>query len=207
MMMDMTSQANGLDFAPNAAAEEPSEGGGMNRLRLAQWMIVLSLSMLFVPIMLLGQTITEQGTVIQERLVELQAQIDSPDVDPVAETLQDTLTSARTERAELQAVVNYLDSENMAWGVVIQTLGNYDAQHIELIDVRHTLSDSVEVQGYARAESSVIVYERQLETAGVFGEVDILSITFEPETGDVATRFPIHFHMKLTPERESDELR
>jgi hypothetical protein len=53
----------------------------------------------------------------------------------------------------------------------------------------------------------VIVYERQLETAGVFGEVDILSITFEPETGDVATRFPIHFHMKLTPERESDELR
>jgi Tfp pilus assembly protein PilN len=193
--MDMPTQPDPMPFT--SPKEETPAVGGIDRMRFAQWMIFLSLTMLFIPIMLVGRTLTEQMVTTEARITELEAIIEQPPVDPTIEALNAELLAARNTEGELRLITDQLFNEHVAWAALIGVIGRYDIQHIQLTELRHETTGGISIMGYARTESDVIVYERDLETTEQFASVDLRTVEYRPDTNDTPTRFPIYFHMQV----------
>lgn len=196
--MDMTNMPDSFQLAPDETEEKPSVSAGLNRMRLAQWMIFLSLSLLFIPVLLIQQTLTERIVTTETEIATMQALIDAPPVDPTTEALSTELATARIVEGDLRVISEQLQIENIAWPLVLQTLGGYDADHIQLTTFSQLPNRRLTLEGYARNEADVILYERQLEETEVFAAVDIRTVQQEPIGEDESFRFPIFFEMLIT---------
>ena len=192
-MMDMTNMPDSL---PALSAEIPDEVG-TNWLRMVQWMIFLSLSMMFIPIMLLDNTLSERIVLIEENIATLEAQIDAPPVNPTAQALNMQLSDARNVEGDLRLMGTKLIDRNIEWAPKLQILGNYDPQHIQLMEILQQSDNVLDLTGYARTDTDVILYERQLEDTTEFQSVNLRSVQYQPNEDPEPTRFPIYFQMQL----------
>lgn len=195
--MEMTNMPDLIPLAPDDPDTSPAAPKRVNRMRLAQWMIFLSLALMFVPILLLGQILTERIDTLETEMATMEAVVAVPPVDPTTAALDAELTAARTLEGSLREFATQLNAANVSWPLVLYTVGSYDPDHIQLTAFSQLQGGALSLQGYAREEADVILYERQLEDTGVFSAVDIRAVQREPVAADDSGRFPIFFHMQL----------
>lgn len=188
------------DLPPETEAEQPKQPAYG---RLIQWMLFLSLVMLFLSLFLLRQSLSEQVIDTQTVISTLQPSIDNPEISPELQALNDELLRLRGQLITLDNVTIDLQAQNINWAGLMQTLGNYDPAYIQLLEIQ-LVERLLQVSGYAQDEGSVIVYERELQASEWFVDVNIQTI--QRRDDDIATAndatatplpYPIVFTMQL----------
>lgn len=201
-MVDITPMS--LDNIP--VTDESEENINQSYKRLARWMIVFSLSLLFIPLTLIHRTLTTQIIVIKEDLATIEGAISDPETAPGADDLNSQLMALRERHINLANITNTLERENVHWAGIMSAIGSYDTGYMNLLSVEQQLN-GLHLTGIARTESDVIVYERSLEGTPWFSAVHIQAIEHQPPPTLTAEQielgtpiedfYPIAFQMRL----------
>lgn len=160
---------------PGEFADDPPRRSRAGRVIL--WLVMLSLSVLFLPLYLLGAAIDEQNTSLQHDIGTQQARLDlGPLASPDEQGLQATLSAALEHLSALQLARATLESSHINWPLIAASLSNYHDDYMVVLGL--TQADRLlTLQGRAWNEQIVLDYARRLEKSGYFAAVTVQSLS------------------------------
>jgi hypothetical protein len=164
---------------PTQMEEENESAPPRSGSRLASWLIIFGLGLLFLPLYLITSTIKDTTAELQTELDSLQATLSfTPPPNPSEEALNGTLAYVRLQDDALQSLEGTLVGIHIDWPAVMAIVGAYDPAHMGITAVTQNGSTIV-IGGQADNQSTVSAYAEMLRTSGRFGQVDVGSITIE----------------------------
>jgi Tfp pilus assembly protein PilN len=144
--------------------------------RSVLWLVVLSLSIMFLPIYLVSTAIKDRNQSLEDELVLLQITLTGgPSIDPEEEALRETLTYVRDQLREVEPVHPTLIAGHVDWPAVMSTLANFDPTQMALTSLAQT-ENRIVLDGQANDETVVVAYTRMLEQSNQFSRVVVQSI-------------------------------
>lgn len=161
--------------------EGPSGLGGKSHWSLASWLIVGSLAILFLGLLMVGKTVSNENAFMETRLASIQETLDS-DPAPDAETEQLTADVAALESQlfEMQGALDELEANKVNIPMALSVIGQYDHNRMRLTEIAQS-ENRLTLSGEADGEDTVYDYAQRLEGAGTFNRVVIQSISANPE--------------------------
>ncbi len=158
-------------------SEAPSTGGGS---RFIVWIIIVALGLLFVPIYLIGSTITEGSTELQSTLDAAQATLAfTPPADPSEVAISATLDAVRQQSNTLSVLQSTLVALHINWPSVMSIIGNFDPSRMSLTGVAQTTPSTITISGQADDQNTVTAYADMLRKSGLFDPVSIGAINMQ----------------------------
>ena len=148
--------------------------------RLAPWLVLVALALLFVPLYVGSATIEDAIAPMATESESLQATITAPPSAPAQEqTLTAHLLELRIQLAALENVPPTLIAAHIDWPAIMSALHSYDANRIQLTSFNHD-TNHLTLQGIGLEESAVLEYTSALQATGFFSGVQVQSITLNP---------------------------
>ncbi len=155
------------------------------------WLFVLGLTILFIPLYLMANTLDNEVAQLEAEAIPLQTALaGTPGSLPQAQTLIVTLTAVHNQTDQMAAILPMLEAENVDWNAIMLAINNGDSSGIQLTGLEQS-GDQLLIRGRAANEDAVTDYAHQLETSGQFNQVMIQSITGVSEPFFTPTPTPL----------------
>lgn len=166
------------EFVELDEVEEPVQKGHSSRIII--WLLVLSLSGLFVPLFLSAATIKQENVDLQAEMAQIQQTIESQSQPvPAEQQLEQKLIDARDQYRSLEALVTNLQTDHIDWPVLIAVISNYHQAEMLLTSLVQTDGRALVLRGQAPNEGAVMTYANMLEESGQFSRVIVQSISLK----------------------------
>ena len=150
-------------------------------LSFTLWLLVLGLTILFIPIYYVAVAIQNDVAQIEADLQPLEAAMTGePGTSSGTGNLNQSLVDMREQVDQFTAVSPTLAAANINWPIVINAIRGYDSSQIALNDIVQTDSQ-IAISGRAVNDNVVVEYARGLETSGAFTRVVVQSIVLLDE--------------------------
>lgn len=155
------------------------------------WLGVLGLTILFIPLYLMANTLGNEVAQLEAELIPLQTALAAtPGALPQAQALTVTLTAVHNQTDQMAAILPMLEAENVDWNAVMLAINQGDDSGIQLTGLEQS-GDQLLIRGRAVNEDAVTDYAYQLETSGQFNQVMIQSMTAVSEPFFTPTPTPL----------------
>lgn len=148
-----------------------------------KWLVVLSISALFLPLFLLSTTIAQDNQSLAAQLATSQTQLtNQPPESAQEQALSATLSQKLEDASAIDTVQTSLTGNHVVWPVVMASLGNYNENYMIILSVSQT-GQQIVLSGRAWTEPTVISYVNRLESSGLFTRVSVqsLAVTTAPD--------------------------
>jgi Tfp pilus assembly protein PilN len=140
------------------------------------WLGVLGLTILFIPLYLMANTLGNEVAQLEAELTPLQTALAAtPGALPQAQALRVTLTAVHNQTDQVAAILPVLEAEKVDWNAVMLAINQGDDSGIQLTGLEQS-GDQLLIRGRAANEDAVTDYAYQLETSGQFNQVMIQSM-------------------------------
>jgi Tfp pilus assembly protein PilN len=155
-------------------AESPPRGS-----RLASWLIILGLGVLFLPLYLIASTIKDTSAQLQTELNQLQATLSfTPPPDPSEEALTSTLVYVRQENSALESLQGTLVAMHINWPSIMAVIAAHDPSLLRITAITQTAT-TITIGGQAHDPGVISAYADMLRASNLFGDVAVGSINIE----------------------------
>ncbi len=155
------------------------------------WLGVLGLTILFIPLYLMANTLGNEVAQLEAELTPLQTALAAtPGALPQAQALTVTLTAVHNQTDQMAAILPVLEAEKVDWNAVMLAINQGDDSGIQLTGLEQS-GDQLLIRGRAANEDAVTDYAYQLETSGQFNQVMIQSVTAVSEPFFTPTPTPL----------------
>ena len=168
-------------------SESPSGGGS----RIAIWLVILGLALIFIPLYLTSNTIQEGAVQLNDQLTEVAATLAfTPPPNPTLEHLNATLAVVRQQSSLMNSLQSTLVALHVDWPVIMAHLGTYNSARMSITGISQN-GQTILVQGLADDENVVTTYAEMLRTSGLFKQVVVESINIQNLPTPTPTRTPL----------------
>lgn len=145
--------------------------------RLIPWLVVFSLSLLFLPLYLLSASLARENVALEIEVTALGEQLErGPLISTGVQTLQDTLSETVVQISALEVARSTLLQTQIDWPAVMASIGNYNDHTMVVLSLAQADREFL-VSGRAWDEPTVIAYAQRLEDSGYFVRVTVQSIS------------------------------
>lgn len=176
----MLNSADAVEAEEAEQNQTPSKPSLLTRLIL--WLVVMSMSFLFVSMTLVTSSVQERNATLQAELTSLEEQVAvTPEPDPQEEALTEQLSQVRSQVNILNTVGNTLTSGYVDWRGAAAQISAYDGTQIAMTGLVQT-DNRLVITGRAKDEHSVIDYVHHLETYPNFERIIVQSISLKTIT-------------------------
>ncbi len=164
---------------PTQMEEENDSPPPRSGSRLALWLIIFGIGLLFLPLYLITTTIKDTSATLQMELDSVQATLSyTPPPNPSQEALNGTLAYVNLQNDALKSLEGTLVGIHIDWPSVMAVIGAYDPVHMGVTAVTQN-GITIVIGGQADNQGTVSAYAEMLRASGQFSEVDVGSITIE----------------------------
>ncbi|WP_420642396.1 PilN domain-containing protein [Candidatus Leptofilum sp.] len=164
-----------FDLEEVAALEEPEPARPFGSITL--WLGVLGLVILFIPLYLMSNSLGNEVTRLEGKVVPLQTALASTlGPQSEAEGLIVTLTAVHDQTAQMNSILTTLKAENVDWNAVMSAINDVSESELALTGVEQA-GDQLIIRGRAAGDAFVNAYASQLEASGQFSQVIIQSVS------------------------------
>ena len=162
---------------PDPAESQAEQAPQRSVLRIALWLVVLSLSALFATLYLILLAVQNDNVALQNDLAGLQQTLSSdPPISPEEQALRETLAEVREQTRAIETTYPLLAAGHVNWPAAMVAVGNYDESQLAILSVAQA-DNLLTLNGRAQDETAVIGYARLLEEADWVARVQVQSIT------------------------------
>lgn len=174
------------------AVENQPQAPSFQVSKLALWLLVIGMGMLFLPLYLLSGAIKEENALLQAELDQLEMTLSTtPEPDPEEEKLSSELTDLFGQASTIQGLRSTVTSNHIDWPAVMDVFDDFDPASIQLTGLIQA-EDRFSISGMAKIETAVTTYANQLRESSVFEQVIIQSISLRTEAdGDWQVEFDL----------------
>jgi len=161
-------------------ADEVTSAQPPSSSRLIQWLILLSLAVLFVPLYLVSMTIKQDSGSLGIQATGLAVTLAGTMRPSGAEqSLNSTLVQIRAQINALGAIQPTLAANRLDWPSVMTVIGGYDQTQLVLISVTQN-GKTITLVGQAVDENAVMAYAQLLKDSKQFNRVTVQGIVIKP---------------------------
>ena len=165
-----------FDLDEFEAVEDIDAGAPRQLNPMIWWLSVLGLVVLFVPLYLMSNTLSNEVGRLESEIVPLQTVLAAtPAPLPEAQGLIVTLTAVHGQIDQMDTILPTLAADNINWAAALAAINNVDDNGIQLTGLEQS-GNQLFIRGRAQNDDFVIDYARQLEVSGQFTKVDLRSI-------------------------------
>jgi hypothetical protein len=182
-----------MAYSPEVPEEEiaEAESAPQPRSRMAVYLIIVGLALLFLPLFLIANTIKEEGTTLAAELANIQVTLAvTPLVDPTEHALSNELMSVRQQSASVESIQATLSVGHMDWPSLMAVISAYDDTVMSVLDVSQSELGIV-ITGQAVDQSVVMAYIDMLRGSGVFDPVALEELSLQSLPIPTATATPL----------------
>ena len=141
------------------------------------WLGVLGLVILFIPLVLMSNSLDSEVTQLETEVMPLQTALASALGSlPPAQTLLVTLTAVHNQTEQMAARLPTLAAENVDWQAAMEAINNIPGDGLQLTGIKQE-GNQLLIQGRAMNDGFVTDYAQQLETSGQFSQVVVQSLS------------------------------
>jgi len=187
--------------------ERIEEEAGPSRI-VFLWIIILGLTLLFLPLYLIANTIQEDIEELEAQAILLQSTLASTLAAPPQEQqLAQELADLQAQAGQIEALLPVLANQDTTWPAVMAAIDDYSPAQLELLGVSQTDRQLI-IRGRAVDDGAVDDYARRLETSGQFNSVVVQSIALvgapfqsptETMAAPVGRRLPLRYRPRPRP--------
>jgi hypothetical protein len=182
-----------MAYSPEVAEEEitEEESAPQPRSRMAIYLIIVGLALLFLPLFLIANTIKEENQTLAAELANIQITLAvTPLVDPTEQALSAELMSVRQQNASIESIQATLSVSHMDWPSLMAVISAYDDSVMSIIEASQS-ELGVVINGQAADQGVVMAYIDMLRASGVFDPVALEELSLQSLPIPTATATPI----------------
>jgi Tfp pilus assembly protein PilN len=148
--------------------------------RLIQWLILIGLAVLFVPLYLASMTIKQDTASLQLQATDLAATLaGKPRPNPTESALNGTLVQLRAQFNALSVAQPTVAANRLDWPSVMAVIGSYDQTQLVLTNITQN-GKTITLNGQSVDENAVMAYAQQLKDSKQFTRVTVQGIVIKP---------------------------
>jgi len=165
---------------PAELEDQPEEEQPRSSSRLVQWLVVMALAVLFVPLYLIGTTIKADIIPLSTDAAAIDATLNATTGPNATEkSLKATLSQIQKQVNALAAARPTVGADWLDWPTLMAVIGRYDQTQVVITGIVQT-GKVITVNGQATDEDAVTAYAQLLKDSNQFGRVIVQGITIRP---------------------------
>jgi len=173
---EMPQVAEKIEAPPEAEAPAVTPEKG-NLSRLIIWLLVASLSSLFVPLLLVSVMLDQYNNELVSEISVLDEQLGiEPEADPQETLLMETLSTMQANLQALQDAQTQMMDVQYDWMGVMAALIDYSSDAIQVTGISQSANRLI-ISGKGVNEPTIIGYLETLEQSGQFERIVVQSFT------------------------------
>src|SRR5579871_6359686 len=169
---------------------EPESEQPQGSSRLIQWLVVIGLAVMFVPLYLVSATVKADNEPLTTQVANIDATLAGTlGPNAVEKSLNSTLVKLQQQSNGLDSARPTISANRVDWPSMMAIIGGYDQTHVVLISVVQN-GKTITVSGQADDENAVMGYAQSLKDSNQFVRVIVQGIDIKPSPTATATSTP-----------------